>query len=163
MEQSTINQRLKFLLDSFKLSARAFSEVIGESATNTQNYVGARNAEPRAGYIQKVLDHFSSVNAQWLMTGRGAPFLPDSDQANEPFIIYQKNKSSVGTNHGSISHTGQNSSAALEQEVTGLRIQVEALQQQLATTKALLAAKDDIIAAKEEMLTLLRGQHNRPN
>lgn len=112
MEQSTINQRLKFLLKELGLSARAFSEVIGESPTNTQNYVGTRGAEPRASYIQNILRHFNSINAQWLLMGEGEPFLGDKTEAgvsqkgsfnqtgNSNIQKVKGNKNNLQTNNG---------------------------------------------------------------
>lgn len=159
MEQSTINQRLKFLIESFGLSARAFSELIGESSTNTQNYVGARNAEPRASYIQNVLNHFNTVNAQWLVTGKGEPFAEGSEPTTN--VSAKKTKGQViGVNNGTATFQ---TLADCEKDLADARREVEQLKEQLAAKEALLAAKDDLIAAKEEMLSLLRGGHNRPN
>jgi hypothetical protein len=108
MEQRPINQRLTFLLQSLKMSARTFSEAIGESPTNTQNYVGSRNAEPRASYLENVLRHFTLINPLWLLTGEGRPFLPDEEEAADiiQVLTSPQNKGNViGTNNGTATVT----------------------------------------------------------
>lgn len=89
MEQSTINQRLKFLVDNLAKTAKDFSAAIEESPTNTSNYTGKRQTEPRAEYLSKVLFHFGNVNARWLMTGEGEAFT-----SGEPTIIQAQEKNS---------------------------------------------------------------------
>lgn len=106
MEQQPINQRLIFLLKELKMSARTFSERIGESPTNTQNYVGKRNAEPRAGYLENILRHFTSVNPLWLLTGNGEPFLPDQQSGTTQTGNFNQsgtsNKQTIKGNKGNI-------------------------------------------------------------
>lgn len=104
VEQETVNQRLKFLIDKLSMSARAFSEHIGESPTTTHNYTSQRNAEPRAGYLSKVVSHFKDIDARWLLTGEGLPFMKSPAQPVSTYQNQEKNKGNVvGTNHGTIS------------------------------------------------------------
>ena len=99
MQQLSINQRLNFLLKHFNISARAFSEMIGETPTKTQNYVGVRNSMPGADYLEKILLHFDSINPLWLLTGKSEPFLPG---VAEPEVNYQTSKKNKGNIIGSI-------------------------------------------------------------
>ena len=50
-----------------------------------------------------------------------------------------------------------------KRELVSIRAELERAQQQIAAQAALLESKDALIAAKDEMLTFLRGGHNRPN
>jgi hypothetical protein len=115
MEQESINERLKFLVASLSESARAFSESIGESPTNTHNYTSG-DTRPKPEYLKKVLVQFRNINAHWLMTGEGEPFLSDpitgTTQTGNFNQVGTGNKqvvkgkgNVVGTNLGTITHT----------------------------------------------------------
>ncbi|MBO0360651.1 hypothetical protein J0X19_22010 [Hymenobacter sp. BT186] len=162
MQQHPINQRISFLLQSFKLSARAFSEAIGEKPTITQNYVGTRNSMPGADYIEKVLKHFESINPAWFLTGAGEPFIGDA-QASPVTISSKKNKGGVQANNIGQNTINNISLEDCKRSLESSQQEIEQLKAQLASKDALLGAKDDLIAAKEEMLSLLRAGHNRPN
>jgi hypothetical protein len=164
MNQDTINQRLKFLVNQIGLSSRAFSEIIGESPTNTHNYIGARQAEPRASYLAKVLSHFSDVNPSWLMLGEGEPFkegsTPTQNQAN---ISGKKNTVAVaGTNNGTAT-TNNYPISDCEKERDAYKSQLDKAQQHIEHLQAQLVTKDALIAAKEESLDILKAAFNRPN
>lgn len=159
MQQNTINQRLKFLIESLSTSVRAFSEHIGESTGNTNNYIGSRQLAPKHEYLAKVIKHYSTVNAHWLLTGEGLPFIEGADDANSVSIKNTKGQV-IGVNHGTATYQ---TLADCEKDLKVAQEKIEQLKEQLAAKEALLAAKDDLIAAKEEMLSLLRGGHNRPN
>jgi hypothetical protein len=101
MEQDSVNQRIKFLIEQKAVSARAFSEAIQESPTNTHNYTGKRNSIPSADYLEKILLHFEDVNAHWLVTGQGSPFLAyPPAMTNETKSAIKKTKGNVQANSG---------------------------------------------------------------
>lgn len=163
MEQSTINQRLKFLVDNLSASARAFSDLIGESPTNTHNYTSKRNAEPRAEYLQKVALHFANVNTRWLLTGEGTPFIGDAP-APPVAITNKKNKGPVQNNTGDHNNITNNVQLEdCERNLASAKKDVEHLQAQLAAKDDVIASKDALIASQAETLSLLRGGYNRPN
>lgn len=153
MEESTINQRLKFLVDTLSVSAKAFSETIGESPTNTHNYTSKRNTEPRAEYLQKVAFHFSNVNTRWLLTGDGEPFIGEVQPVT-------KNTTRIKKVTGGAVHSGTGNQL----------ITLEACQQELENTKrdmASLQRENELMKGqlkdKEEIITLLRASYNRSN
>ena len=126
----SINQRLKDLIDKLNLTAKAFSEAINESPTNTSNYTGKRQAEPRAQYLSKVLFHFGHVNARWLMTGEGQPFGPEIASGANGLVPTNKNfKNSivVSGNVGGSATQNRGASAteaAMQREIEFLQAQV---------------------------------------
>ena len=157
MEQTTINQRIKFLVDKYNLSSRAFSELIGESPTNTHNYIGSRQAEPRASYLTKVLFHFSDVNPAWLMTGQGEPFLSGNtevgitqtgtfNQAGNSNIQKAKgNKNNVQTNNGDHATITNN-------------VKLENCQRDLEASRKEVALLTSQLADKERTIQILLKQ-----
>lgn len=164
MEQQTINQRLKFLVDNIGISSRAFSELIGESPTNTHNYIGARQAEPRASYLTKVLFHFSNINPAWLMLGEGEPFKEGSTPTqNQTNITGKKNPVNVaGNNHGTAT-TNNYGLSDCEKERDGLRAERDSLAKQVELLTGQVEMQKTIIEGKQDLLDFLRGGLNRPN
>ena len=162
MEQTTINQRLIFLLDKLKVSARTFSDLIGESPTNTQNYVGTRAAEPRAGYLENILRHFKFISSLWLITGEGEPLLPGTPESS---IVQTGKFNQAGTRNKQTVTSNKVGFQANAGAVQGshLYTALESANKEIVLLRQQLDMKDQLIAAKEEMLSLLRSQFNRPN
>ena len=155
MEQESINERLKFLVTSLSESSRAFSEVIGESPTNTHNYTTG-DTRPKPEYLKKVLLQFRNINAYWLMTGEGEPFIGDAPTPPVS-ISNKKNKGPVQNNTGDHNTITNNVSLdSCKRDLAAAKTENELLRQQLVMAQALLEAK-------EETLSLLRSQFNRPN
>ncbi|UOG76118.1 hypothetical protein MTX78_05855 [Hymenobacter tibetensis] len=154
MQQHPINQRISFLLQSFQLSARAFSESIGEKPTITQNYVGTRNSMPGADYLEKVLKHFESINPVWFLTGEGEPFISGSSNPQTLEAITGR-KPSVSTTGGKGTHSNYSISDC-EKERDIYKAERDSLTKEVGLLRDQLAMKDQLIAVKDEMLTLLR-------
>jgi hypothetical protein len=136
--QKPINQRLIFLLKSLKMSARTFSDAIGESPTNTQNYVGKRNAEPRASYLENVLRHFTTISPLWLLTGEGPEFI---SEAAESSVVHQSQSQNQKKNRGHIiNHTGNGPTnytlEACQRERDLLQLTCDQQQQQIQLLQA---------------------------
>lgn len=162
MSQESINQRIKFLLDKYKLSVRAFSELIGQKPANTQNYVGARGSMPGADYLQSITEHFEEVSPVWLLTGRGNPFLTDAPTLTQTNISGKKN--AVNVAGGNATQTNNNYTIAdCEKERDSLRAQLDKAQREVELLTGQLQTKDALIASKEETIELLRVSYNRPN
>jgi hypothetical protein len=136
MEQRPVNQRIKFLLDALNMSARTFSEVIGEKPSNTQNYVGTRNSMPGADYLEKILNHFENVNSIWLLTGKGEPFLSGTSTASSVSNNKKISRSLV------VGHVGGNATTTQNQSVSGNE---QALQRELELLRSQLADKERTI------------------
>ena len=155
MEQTPVGQRIKFLIDKLGISARAFSVLIDESPTNTQNYIGKRNSIPGADYLEKIVNHFENVNPIWLLAGRGEPFIGDAPTPPVS-ISNKKNKGPVQNNTGNNTITNNISLNNCQRDLAAAKTENDLLRQQLTMAQALLEAK-------EETLSLLRAGHNRSN
>ena len=154
--EKPINQRIKFLLEALKLSARDFSRAVGVPDNNTQNYLEPRFAQPKADYLEKVMLHFRSINPQWLLTGQGEPFQSDTGGTTAN-IDAQKNKGNIQNN------TGSHNTITYNVKLDNCERDLEAAKKENEHLRTQLDLKDALLAAKEEMLVLLRGSHNRPN
>ena len=159
MTQVTVNERLNFLINELKMSARAFSAAIGMPDSNTRNYL-TKGTKLNSEYLESIASHFSHVDLNWLLTGKGEPFLPNPAHSSDSHNISTKNFQGnvAGTNHGNMSQL-VSANATLpdcEKELDASRREIELLRRQLLMAEALIAAKD-------ETLALLRGSHNRPN
>ncbi|MGI4866132.1 MAG: hypothetical protein ACRYFZ_19565 [Janthinobacterium lividum] len=163
VSQQTINQRLIFLIEKLSVSARAFSEAIGESPTNTHNYIGSRQLAPKHEYLAKVVRHFPIVNSHWLLTGEGEAFTGEAP-APPVAITNKKNKGPVQNNTGDNNTITNNVKLEdCERNLASSKKDVEHLKAQLAAKDELLASKDAFIALQAETLSLLRGGYTRPN
>lgn len=98
-----------------------------------------------------MVNHFRTVNAHWLLTGEGEPFLNSS----------QGSVTQTGTfNQAGTKNKQSNSNSSQEGQVNAA---LESANKEIILLREQLAMKDQLIAAKEEMLSLLRSQFNRPN
>jgi hypothetical protein len=154
VQQHPINQRISFLLQFFQLSARAFSELIGEKPTITQNYVGTRNSMPGADYLEKVLKHFESINPAWFLTGEGEPFISGTSAPQTLETISSK-KSSMSPAGSKSTHSNYSISDC-EKERDIYKAERDSLTKEVGLLRDQLAMKDQLIAVKDEMITLLR-------
>jgi hypothetical protein len=161
VSEQTINQRLKFLVERLAPSTREFSEALGESSGNTQNYIGARQVVPGYEYLSKVLKHFSSVNATWLMTGQGEPFtgVPPASQSLSTRIKKNNQSPIIGNNSGEINYLIDE----CRHERDEYKFKLEKAQSEITLLREQLQRADALVAAKEETISLLRGSYKNPN
>ena len=152
MAETPVGQRLKFLIAELSLDIRGFSKALDVSETTVRNYFN-RGSKPNAEFFEKLSNSFEGVNLNWLLSGKGEPFLPGKQPAQN-----------ISTTKGKGNIVGQNITTAIgnvtlddcKRELVSTQKEVEHLKQQLEL-------KDALLAAKEEMLVLLRGSRDRPN
>ncbi|WP_460500194.1 hypothetical protein [Hymenobacter agri] len=146
---------------------RAFSEAIGDSSSNTNNYIGSRQTEPKPEYLSKVVNHFRNVNAHWLLTGEGEPFVSSpptgTTQTGNFNQAGSSNKQVIKGNKGGIVGGSIGKAEQTNIVLSECERQRDAYKAEVDFLRQQLAMKDQLIEAKEEMLTLLRGSRNRPN
>lgn len=101
MSETTINQRLIFLLNALGMKPGPFSRALGLSETTIRNYID-RNSKPSSEVLEKIANTFKQVNIAWLVTGGGEHFLPEAGESTQLLAHYQENFSSnvLGSNYG---------------------------------------------------------------
>lgn len=66
----SINERIQRLIDDFENgNQKAFSEKLGVAPSSLNGIVGARQSDPSSKILNKILDVYANVNAEWLLTG----------------------------------------------------------------------------------------------
>jgi hypothetical protein len=160
MNETTINQRLKYLIDVLGLKVSAFSRELGVSETSTRNYTD-RTTKPGADYLEKVANHFRQVNMSWLLTGNGEPLLPTSDAkgivGTQAQNIYGN---SIGLNLGTNTQMGP---ALNDLDLPTCKAQVAQLQLEVQNLREQLQRADALAASKDETISLLRASYRNPN
>ncbi|MBN1251183.1 MAG: helix-turn-helix transcriptional regulator [Bacteroidales bacterium] len=74
MQNTEIKDRVLQLINREKLSSSKFAEIIGVQRSSISHIISGRN-KPSLDFIEKVLDKFSSLNPNWLVTGNGGMYL----------------------------------------------------------------------------------------
>ena len=157
------------------MSVRAFSTSLGAPASTTRNYLD-KDTKPSSDYIERIVAHFDDVNLNWLVAGKGEPFLSNKSDSNTTQTgnfnqagtgntqKIKGNKNNVQNNSGD--HAKITNNVKLEnckRDLATAEKEVEHLRAQLAAAEALVASKDVTIASKEETISVLRAAFNRPN
>jgi len=146
MTETTINQRIKILINALNISSRAFSAALDAPDATTRNYVDGRS-KPGADYLEKILRRFERVSPDWLLTGAGGMF---RSELGESSTTSQNNSggNSVGINAGSGKVSQKNTAVQGQppdntillsrQEYSLLQSQIKTLQNQLADKERII-------------------------
>ncbi len=65
-----IRDRLTQILTFKQMSSSAFADFLGIQRSNMSHYLAGRN-KPGVEILQKILDKFPDISADWLIMGRG--------------------------------------------------------------------------------------------
>jgi phage repressor protein C with HTH and peptisase S24 domain len=69
--QVSINERIQRLVDDFENgNQKAFSDKLGVAPSSLNGIVGARQSDPSSKILNKILDVYANVNAEWLLMGK---------------------------------------------------------------------------------------------
>lgn len=81
---STIKERYLELINHYTGgNRRQFSNKLGLSPSVLENVVGRRETNPSFEVLEKTLNAFESINAKWLITGKGKMF-SEEPKRSEP-------------------------------------------------------------------------------
>jgi transcriptional regulator with XRE-family HTH domain len=65
-----MKERLNAILKHFKINASQFADEIGVQRASVSHVLSERN-KPGFDFIQRILDTYPSISADWLITGKG--------------------------------------------------------------------------------------------
>ena len=83
---NTINVRIKSIIEYYKMNVNSFSKHIGiDNNVTIGNIVNTRLNKPSYDVIQKILQTFENISADWLITGKGK-MLKEQSFENNPQI-----------------------------------------------------------------------------
>lgn len=139
--QTTIGQRLKFLMESIGLKVRTFAQALEVSETNIRNYI-SRDSKPSSDVIERIVRKYPQVNPAWLITGDGEPYLLQTGQSAQIGTTLVRNNSgqAIGVNHGT---------------ATQNHITLDDCKKDLATARKEIALLNSQLADKERTIQIL--------
>ena len=73
-----MKERLQQFLNSEQLTSSKLSDILGIQRSGMSHILSGRN-KPSFDFIQKLLLKFPSLNAEWLITGKGNMYKENSD------------------------------------------------------------------------------------
>jgi predicted transcriptional regulator len=68
--ETTVNQRIKLIIENSGLTLNSFSKLVGIAQTSLRDCV-VNNAEPKYSTLDKIIKSNPSINPEWLWTGNG--------------------------------------------------------------------------------------------
>ena len=68
--KNTVLQRIRFLINFLSISDRKFAEAIKVSQT-TMSSLFQRGNEPNVSILQAILNAYTDISPEWLLTGNG--------------------------------------------------------------------------------------------
>lgn len=156
MSETTVGQRLKFLIKQLNLDVKGFCKALDVSETTVRNYFN-RGSNPNAEFLMKLTNTFGLVNLGWLLTGKGEHFLSESTQSSTLQQTNIKNNSGIGISNGSTNNITNNLT------LDDCKQSLQQSERENAHLREQLARADALVAAKDETINLLRASYNRPN
>lgn len=132
--QNTVNERLKFLIDTLESGVPArFAKKLGVAASVIGNYMpgSSREGEPSFSVLQKLAIAYPQINTDWLVNNKGEPFKQDKES----------NTNSGNRISGGISAFGNHNQAGgtdLQAEVNRLLAENELLKRSLKDKETII-------------------------
>lgn len=84
MEEKVILNRIKQVIEAFRLSINAFSQQIGLPQNSVNNYINEKRGIS-LGFILSILSTYPNISAEWLLRGEGEMLLDTKKNTQERF------------------------------------------------------------------------------
>lgn len=78
---STVNERIRLLIDYLKISDKKFAEMIGIPQTTLSNLFN-RQTEPGYKILNAIMNCINGISSDWLLTGEGEMIRQNIHQTN---------------------------------------------------------------------------------
>lgn len=79
--ESTVNERIRLLIDYLKISDKKFAEMIGIPQTTLSNLFN-RQTEPGYKILNAIMNCINGISSDWLLTGEGEMIRQNIHQTN---------------------------------------------------------------------------------
>jgi len=159
MEENSVNQRIKFLIENeLKTNVHRFSKLLGVSDGTVRNYVDSKT-KPGAEFLAMMIQKVPGLQAHWLLTGEGNPILVDKSdsrikQSGDFNQAGTSNKQTIKGNKGNIqNNTGSGNT------ITN-NVKLDNCQRDLATAQKEIALLTSQLADKERTIQILMKQNS---
>ena len=86
-----IQERLKMIMKMHNLNASQFADTIEVQRSSISHVLSGRN-KPSLDFIEKILNHFPRVNADWLITGVAKSTKVEEEQVNTQTLFTDQPK-----------------------------------------------------------------------
>lgn len=82
-----IDDRIREIVNHYRLSVPAFAEKADISYTTLQNVIGNRKSKPSFDVLSKILTNFPDVREQWLIQGKGEMLYSEANELHPDDFI----------------------------------------------------------------------------
>lgn len=80
---NTVLARIKEIINAKRLSPRSFSLAIGFNYSTLNNYLTGRRSTIDYELIEKTIESFDDISAEWLLRGKGKMLISDNQPKDE--------------------------------------------------------------------------------
>lgn len=140
--KNLISERIELIIKELGYNNNSFSKAIGLSNNVTIGRIINENREPSYAILERIIQTFGNINANWLLTGNGNAFLLKNDannsnnsnkNGNKSGNITAKKDKELPQNEVKDCQSLEIENAYLRGKVDILKEMVESLQQKLNT------------------------------
>lgn len=140
--KNLISERIELIIKELGYNNNSFSKAIGLSNNVTIGRIINENREPSYAILERIIQTFGNINANWLLTGNGNTFLLKNDannsnnsnkNGNKSGNITAKKDKELPQNEVKDCQSLEIENAYLRGKVDILKEMVESLQQKLNT------------------------------
>lgn len=112
-----MKDRILLLLKEKNLSATKFADIIDVQRSSISHILSGRN-KPSFDFIEKILNAYPDINAQWLITGRGEMFVNQRTLFDEERNLFSEHKRSTASESNIQNLSGQSQGISNSEEET---------------------------------------------
>ncbi len=77
-----MEERLQLILDNYRISASKLADILNIQRSGISHILAGRN-KPSYDFLQRLINHFPEIDANWLLTGKGSIYKDDLKNGGE--------------------------------------------------------------------------------
>lgn len=150
--ENTINTRIAAIIKIKEMNVTSFSKLIGIAQTSLRDVVTG-GAEPKFSTLEKIIIAEPSINANWLITGKGEMLRQDAKEGINLSNVGTGNIANAGT-IGSIHHPYSNNVVGSDLNADNC-LKEEEKDQQIILLKEKVLHLEEMLQEKERLIQIL--------